>query len=154
MFANHQPIISEYARQSPDNMARVLKFVILTIRARLFNIPADMETLDNESLVDSDAMAGILYGFKAESIAHIESEKESLYAQAESIAYHAETPRDMAESLLNLFTSIYGLGLAKAGFCAQLIYGVSACLDTHNLIRFGISSNVIKNGDFDVSGKF
>lgn len=146
MFANHQPIISGYARENPENFARVLKFVILTIRTRLFNMPADMETL--ESARTADEISGVLYGFKGQSVAEIDINRDSLYAQAESISYHAETPRHAAENLIDLFTSIHGLGLAKAGFCAQLIYGVSACLDSHNIERFGLSYAALKSSTF------
>ncbi len=143
MFANHQPLISSYARQNPDNFARVLKFVILTIRTRLFNIPADMETL--ESAQSAEELGGVLYGWKVDSVAQIDTEKESLFEQAESIVYHAESERHAAENLLVLFLGIKGLGLAKAGFAAQLIYGISACLDSHNLERFGINPNHIRS---------
>lgn len=146
MFANHQPVISAYARENPENFANVLKFVILTIRARLFNIPADMDTLERPET--PDALAGVLYGFKADSIAQIEREAESLHWQAESIVYHAESERETAANLLNLFTGVHGFGLAKAGFAAQLIYGVSACIDSHNLARFNIAASAIKSSTF------
>lgn len=143
MFANHQVKISAYARQNPDNMARVLSFVIVTIRNRLFNVPADMETLKNPD--NADSLAGVLYGFKAAAIDQINNESAALFWQAESIVFHATSEREKAEKLLNLFTGIHGLGLAKAGFAAQLIYGVSACLDSHNLERFGIPQRRIKS---------
>lgn len=143
MFRVHQKTISDYARKNPENFARTLNFVILTIRTRLFNVPADMAILDNPE--NEESLSGILYGWKVDSIAQIDAEKESLYAQAEFIFYAAESDRDAAEKLLNLFTGIRGLGMAKAGFAAQLIYGVSACLDSHNIERFGIPANQIKS---------
>lgn len=147
MFAVHQKRISNYARQNPDNMARVLRFVILTIRNRLFNVPADMATLDSGGAT-AEEINGVLYGFKLDSVNQIDAEAESLYWQAEEIVFHATSEREAAENLLNLFTSIHGLGLAKAGFAAQLIYGVSACIDSHNLERFGINPNSIKSSTF------
>lgn len=147
MFNIHQPRISEFARKSPGNFARVMSFVVLSIRTRLFNLPADMETLYDRNQTTDD-LAGILYGSKGEAIGQIEAEAESLYWQAEEIFYHAENQRELAENLLNLFVGIHGIGLAKAGFCAQLIYGVSACLDSHNLERFGISESKIHSSTF------
>lgn len=149
MFRAHQKLISEYARQNPENFARVLKFVVLTIRNRLMNLPADMQTLDYvESGGNPEELGGMLYGFKQAAIEEINAEKESLFWQAESIVYHAQSEREAAENLIDLFSGIYGLGLAKAGFCAQLIYGVGGCLDSHNLARFGISPNVVKSSTF------
>ena len=31
-----------------------------------------------------------------------------------------------------------GLGLAKSGFIVQMLYGMSGCIDTHNLTRFNL----------------
>ncbi len=146
MFVNHQPKISEFARRNPDNMAKVLKFVILTIRTRLFNIPSDMETLENTE--NPRELSSILYGFKMDSIIQIDLEIESIFAQAESIWFHAENDRIAAENLLSLFAQIKGLGLAKAGFACQLIYGVSGCLDSHNLERFGIHPDKFKSSKY------
>ena len=147
MFATHQKRIQEYARGDPQHMARVLKFVILTIRNRFYNLPADMETLDTGGNVAGE-LESVLYGFKMAAINQIDSEIESIYAQAESIFFHAETRREAAEGLLNLYTGIFGLGLAKAGFVAQLCYGVSACLDSHNIARFDIPWAHMKSSTF------
>lgn len=147
MFAKHQKRISEYGRKSPENMARVLKFVILTIRTRMHNLPADMETLDSGGQVSEDLPA-ILYGFKLDSCNQIDAEADALYWQAEEIVYHATSEREAAENLLDLFTGIHGLGLAKAGFVCQLIYGVSACLDSHNIARFNIPWSHMKSSTF------
>lgn len=147
MFTLHQKRISEYARQNPENFARVMKFVILTIRNRMFNLPADMETLDTGGQVAEDLPA-ILYGFKMDSVNQIDAEADSMYWQAESIVFHATNEREAAENLLDLFTGIHGLGLAKAGFVCQLIYGVSACLDSHNIERFGIPYKHLKSATF------
>ena len=146
MFVNHQPKISAFARENPENMAKVLKFVILTIRVRLFNIPADMEILENAK--NPADLNGILYGFKVDSIQQIDAEKDSFFAQAESIYFHAENERVAAENLLSLFAQIKGLGLAKAGFACQLIYGLSGCLDSHNLERFGINPNAFRSNKY------
>ena len=147
MYQIHQKRVSEYARQCPENMARVMKFVILTIRNRMHNLPADMEILDTGGQVPEDIPA-ILYGFKQDSINQIDAESESMYWQAESIVFHATSKRESEENLLDLFTGIHGLGLAKAGFVCQLVYGVSACLDSHNIERFGIPYKHLKSATF------
>ncbi len=147
MFSTHQKRISLYARQNPENFARVMKFVIITIRNRLFNCKADMATLDSGGET-ADEIDAVLYGFKRKSIDQIDAEKDSLFAQAESIVFHATSEREAAENLLDLFTGIHGLGLAKAGFVCQLIYGVSACLDSHNIARFNIPWSHMKSATF------
>lgn len=154
MFANHQPKISAYARQNPDNFARTLRFVVLTIRNRLFNIPAEMETLDaalygwHGGQYEESEIRGILMGSKQAAVSQIESEKDFLFWEAERIVYCAQSEREAARELIRLFAEIHGIGLAKAGFCAQLIYGVGGCLDSHNLERFGINPNHIKSSTY------
>lgn len=149
MFRNHQKLVSAYGRENPEQFARVLKFVVLSIRTRLFNLPADMATLDAAETGESyDGVDSILYGSKRAAIDQINAERDALYWQAESIVYHAETEREAAENLLDLFTGIHGLGLAKAGFCAQLLYGVSACLDSHNVARYDLKASALKSSTF------
>jgi len=106
-----------------------------------------MATLDSGGET-ADEINGILYGFKLDSVLQIDAEAESMFYQAESIVFHATSEREAAENLLDLFTGIHGLGLAKAGFVCQLIYGVSACLDSHNIARFGIPWSHMKSATF------
>lgn len=149
MYKRDQAKISKFARANPDNFGLTLSFVIVTIRNRLFNVPADMETLKEPD--SADALSGVLYGFKMDSIIQIEREKESLYEQAELINYFAESDREKAERLLALFATIHGLGLVKSGFAAQCIYGVSACLDSHNIKRFGLNPNILRSSRYKLA---
>lgn len=153
MYAKHQPIIGRHARQNADNMAAVLRFVVITIQNRLFNCPADCETITavytgQASDGEFEAANGILYGHKRAAVDYIDSERHNLYWLAESAFFHAETERQAAESLIAIFADIPGLGIVKAGFAAQLIYGVGGCLDSHNLERFGINPNKVKSSRY------
>ena len=150
MFAKHQPKISAYARKNPDNFAAVLRFVVVTIQNRLFNCPSDCETVSEVITGRANdatelAAQGILYGHKRGAVETIQAEKESLFWQAEEIFYHATSEREAASGLIALFVSIPGLGMVKAGFAAQLIYGVAGCLDSHNIARYGIDPKRLKS---------
>ncbi len=46
MFSTHQPIIGRYARQNPDNMARVLQFAMLSAHAPFHSMVAAMDTAE------------------------------------------------------------------------------------------------------------
>ena len=52
---------------------------------------------------------------------------------------HAKSDRELARAIIEILANVHGFGLVKAGFVAQLAFGVGGCLDTHNLRRFGIS---------------
>ena len=146
MYNRDQAKISEFARANSDNFGKVLSFVVLTIRNRLFNLPADMETLQNPP--NQEELAGVLYGFKMASIEYIEINKESLFQQAELINYFAETTRDKERQLLELFAQIFGIGLVKSGFICQLIYGVSGCIDMHNIAIHQVNPNSINSNRY------
>ncbi len=150
MFAKHQSYIQEYGAQSPETMARVLRFVVITIQNRLFNCPGDMETVDSAlaGLGDFDVAQGILYGHKQSAIDYIESEKERLFSLARLAYDSPASEREKSESLLALFCEIPGLGFVKSGFAVQLLFGLAGCLDSHNLERFGINPNKVRSSRF------
>lgn len=152
MYAKHQKFISDYAQASADNMANVLRFVVITIQNRLFNCPGDLETVNNavSGLGDFEAAQGILYGHKAQAIAYIEAHKLDIFEQAKRIDYFEPCEIERAASLLGLFASIPGLGLVKAGFCVQLCFkqNLVGCLDSHNIERFGINPNKLRSSRY------
>lgn len=138
MYKRDQSLISKYARQSPDNMARTMHFVILTIQQQL--TVAVNETLDlSEHNVS-------LWGFKRKAYYEILERKHELYEELEALHSIGDV-----DNMLALLTTVHGLGLVKAGFVLQLIYGVSACLDSHNLERLGINPNKVKLGNVKYS---
>ncbi len=146
MYSRDQKKISKFGRANSDNMAKVLSFVVLTIRNRLYNLPADMATLEFPD--SEDALRGILYGFKMESIQYIDLHKDSIFEQAEQIFYFAESSRECEIRLLELFAQIFGIGLVKAGFCSQLLYGVGGCIDFHNINLHKVNPNTINSNRY------
>jgi hypothetical protein len=135
MFETHQAKIGAYAQRSPENMARVLTFVVLTIRQPLHRVPADMETVYNST--DHDEISGILFGHKAAAWASIDARRDETYRDL-MVMWEDGTPH---ADMLAYLAKRPGLGLVKAGFALQLIFGIVGCLDTHNLTRYGIPEN-------------
>lgn len=143
MFKRDQAIIAKFGRASPDNMARVLTFVILTIRQPLTRVGGDLASVV-DSQGDGRDINGILYGFKHHAWVEVWEQRETLYHCAEELAYHSEDNDRLADALVRLFSDIHGIGWIKAGFAAQLLYGVSGCVDTHNLDRYGLNATTFK----------
>ena len=150
MYAKHQPAIGRWAREQPEHFRDVLRFVVLTIRQPLFNAVADMEALQSDNQYEhGDAVRSALWGFKGESWAFINTNYERLYHVLEDIYLNADCPLEMEDEMLGfLATEVPGLGLIKAGFALQIVYGVSGCIDSHNLRRFGLPSR-----KFDSKGR-
>jgi hypothetical protein len=137
MFADHQPQISAFARRSPDNFRRVVVFALCTIRRPLRDAAADTR------LACEGKPCHSIFGHKIAGLASV-NKPEGLYEQCErawACSDHIE------DELVHIFQSVPCLGPAKGGFCAQMIYGVSGCLDTHNLARFGLNPHEFRGAE-------
>lgn len=141
MFATHQARIETYARQSPDNLARVIQFVILTVRQPLSRIPGDMEIVDR----GGDEAMSILFGWKNAALLQVWAERERTHSYCEHIVESDASDRSKSAALLEHLGGLHGFGLAKAGFVVQLAYGLAGCLDTHNLTRFGLPKRAFRD---------
>lgn len=128
MYATHQPKIAAYARLNADNFARVLTFCVLSAHMPFDRLKYDLAEVDRMG-----PAAGCLFGWKSRAVREIQDRKATLFQNAEELCHNPD-------ALLEYLTyGVYGLGLVKAGFACQLIYGVSGCVDTHNLQRFGLA---------------
>jgi len=134
VFDTHQPIIGRWARERPAHLREVLRFAVLSARQPLYNLPADMEQAHRGG---PDAMS-VLFGWKHRAWIACEDHEQAIFTQCLDIWEHSSR---LDFELVLYLAGLPGLGLAKAGFVAQLAFGVSGCLDTHNLRRFGIDPN-------------
>ena len=120
MFKIDQPKIAEWAWESEENLIDVMLFVRVTIRRHFFLVPQVMETWRQDGVQalrrpqDRDALPSIQH------VVHI-------------------IRRDMSprEALLTCLR-IKGIGIVKAGFIVQLLYGEVGCLDRHNMEWFHV----------------
>jgi hypothetical protein len=142
MFKEHQSKIGAWARAHPDNFGRVLQFVILTIRAPLYNIRADIETAQ----AGGPAAMSVLFGFKAQAYAEAWAKRETALSFCEHVLADPDlTPREQDMAMLEHIADMAGFGPVKAGFVLQLAFGRCGCLDTHNLIRLGVPMRAFGN---------
>ena len=137
MYQRHQPIIAAWARKSPENLARVIQFCIISMRRRFYLVPALVEEAEQEG-------SGALYGWKHAAYREAWENRDAIYWNCEDIA-RTEDPGDRADYLLAYLASLYGLNVAKAGFVCQLAYGLSGCLDTVNVQRLGLRPRAFAN---------
>jgi hypothetical protein len=137
LFQTEQPKISAYARRSPENLARVVGFVLSTIQAPIERSPDDVADIDARGLESR-----VLWGSKRSGLTYTYKHACDIYNACEQ-AYALGDDHGLLYALL----AIPGIGLPKAGFIAQLAYGRVGCLDTHNLSRFDLEAK-----DFATSG--
>lgn len=136
MYAQHATAIQRYAQQSPECLEHVIQFVAFTIHTQ-FDVAAeqvrDMRNGEPDVRYANNVKAT---GY---TINWIEDNRESVWMTLETLYNAAYPDEDTADLMLSyLATNIPGLGLVKAGFALQLTYGMSGCLDTHNLNRFDL----------------
>lgn len=139
MYATHARRIQAWANENPDNLARVIQLAIVSAHAPFHRLVTDMRIAE-----DPNEALAVLFGWKARAY-HEAWETRETIAEACAGAMDAATPREAADNVLGVLARQHGLGFAKAGFVAQMAYGVSGCLDTHNLQRWGIKPYLIRS---------
>jgi hypothetical protein len=136
MFADHQPRISAFARRSPENFRRVACFVLCTIR-----MPLHHAALDTPYAIRGEA-CGSIFGHKHNALAYLNRNVEDIFGELEYL--WSECASD--DAMLRCVMQIPGIGLAKGGFILQMVYGISGCIDTHNITRFGLHERHFQTG--------
>ena len=129
MFKTDQKLIGDWARSDAGNMRDVYRFVLLTIRTSLARAVEDARA-DH---------AADMTGANQAAYAYADDHRQAIYDSAMAIFDGYHDPEEGEAQLVSFFAGLPGLGLVKAGFFAQLAFGVGGCLDGHNLERFGIS---------------
>lgn len=131
MFSKHQPIIARYARSTPEAMARVQTFVYLTVQQPLFLVPMAMKDVDRSGIESR-----FLWGWKRDAYSFIDQNKTTVHRDMALLYDGSADPVRQEREILAYGATMPGMGLVKAGFMAQLCFGVGGCIDTHNVNRF------------------
>ena len=122
--------VNKIATLTPESMRNAAMMAVMSIQQAWSIVPDAM--LD---LKDKGKHSRFLWGFKADTYAHLSDPvtMEHLYTTT-------MTTRDPVE-LLDLWTTVPGLGLAKAGFVVQLTRGKVGCVDRHNAEAYDVLPN-------------
>lgn len=149
MFRSHQPLISAYAKSSPDAMHDVMVFVLCTIQQALHTVPMAMDSIRKEG-----AESRFIWGFKRKAYENLVENKEAIYRQSMALYDAFPNPDIATRELLMYFANIDGFGLAKGAFCVQLIFGLCGCIDSHNVARFGLNPTEFKASRFKAAKQY
>ena len=143
MFAQHQPILSQWARAKPENLARVAMFAAASARIPFAEVIA-LFPLYGTSGETPNVRPRLAYGHRRVALADLEAGAKAIHWNLEDLFCQPEPRRLKADTMLRYAAGLPGLGLAKAGFFLQMAYGLSGCLDTHNLAHLGISPGLFR----------
>jgi len=142
-------VIQKYAMSSPTNFAQVMLFsplsanvsfakhwdnfpVVMTVLRHFFPNgvpkPEDLKKVISAFSEKYSTVGATVSGWKYDTILYVWNNKEKLW---QSVRQAAKSGDDV--DLLSALIQIPGVAPVKAGFMAQLIFGRSGCLDTHNI---------------------
>jgi len=131
MYNRDARMIQDYVRHGgSDAFIHVGQFVLLTIRQPLHRVAADLAAVR-----DGDRRP--LWGSKGAGFDYLAANGATLYTDVMAL-------EGDADAQLARVADVPGLGLVKAGFVLQLAFGVSGCLDSHNINRLGLDTKVLK----------
>jgi hypothetical protein len=118
------------AQSSPEAMRNAAMMAVLSIQQAWGGVPAAMLDMKAEG-----STSRYLWGFKADTYEYLMSPNNIDHLYTTTL-----TTRDPVE-LLDLWTTVPGLGLAKAGFVVQLTTGRVGCVDRHNAFAYDVAPN-------------
>jgi len=136
MFNTHCKAVQEYSQRSATNMSDTILMVVLSIQQNWLGV--------GDQLTDvrlNKAESRFLWGNKGKTYSYLKSNQHKVYAQVMAVINSKQTDFIKSISLMNIFLRVHGLGLAKAGFCCQLIAGLVGCMDTHNIRMYELNIN-------------
>lgn len=140
MFIRDATAIRTAAKASPDAMAHVIAFAIVTANAGFSSaVRATRWVRDNADALpvayqdiaadDRSAMAAAMSGAKLKAVRNVWAQRHEIYAQYESMS---------AEAFWHYaIDSVGGLGMVKAAFVVQMLYNEMGCIDAHNVRMMG-----------------
>ena len=130
---NHINECNKIAQRSPRGVRRAALIAILSIRKAWRTVPDQL----NDVLLNG-VNSKYLSGWKRQAFKFLWDDDNIDYLYAGTMT--AEERID----LLDLWMTVPGLGLAKAGFVCQLTRGTIGCLDSHNVKRYGVDERALK----------
>ena len=136
MFKDINPRINEYMQLSPIGMQDGIMFVVLSIKTPFHTMKTQMLDYKQNGL-DSK----YVWGFKKDTLKYLMEHSGELYddlmelwlTPKKELGGTADT-KDAA--MMMRLMEVPGLGMVKAGFVMQMMFGRVGCMDVHNTRRF------------------
>jgi len=136
MFKDINPRINEYMQLNPIGMQDGIMFVVLSIKTPFHTMKTQMLDYKQKGL-DSK----YVWGFKKDTLNYLLNHSAELYddlmelwlTPKKELGGTADT-KDAA--MMMRLMEVPGLGMVKAGFVMQMMFGRVGCMDVHNTRRF------------------
>lgn len=133
MYARDMPLLKAHAEASPEGLADVITFTLLSIRQPFATVERAMRDVRVNG-----AESVYLWGWKREGFEYAWDNAHHLYFQC-----IARQP-GAVDCIDALATLVPGLGIVKGAFVAQMLGHNVACFDTRNLAALEIDPRTFR----------
>lgn len=140
MYANHMPKIADHALATPDGLSDLIEFVLCTIQQPLQQVIPQRRDIRQNGLESR-----FLFGSKRHGMAYVQEHALDLWSGVRAILAAPDSAERKAD-LIQHFMQVPGLGMVKAAFVVQCLGGGTACIDSHNMKRLGLSEGALRVG--------
>jgi hypothetical protein len=131
MYNKVNPKINKFMQSSPEHMSHGIMMVVLSIQQGWHTVGEQMKDYK-----ENQGHSRYVWGNKARTYKYLQEHEVELFNTLLSPDF-THTYKHMR------LTQVVGLGVAKAGFVMQLMFGVSGCMDVHNLRRFDVPASIL-----------
>lgn len=141
MFKDHNPVINAYMQANAQQMIDGIMFVALSVKMPFHTMAQQMQDYRANG-----ADSKFVWGFKRQTYDYLQEHGQDLYDELMDLSTRTKfgdlkfkgreiwLHRD--KQMMLCLTDVPGLGVVKAGFVMQMMFGRVGCIDVHNLRRF------------------
>ena len=133
MYARDQAAIQHWAC-TEGRLVDVVTMVLLSIRMQWVGVGTQLQNVRKFG-----AKSPCLWGWKRDGYRYTVANRVSLMRTIDDLRDGEISTR----AAMRQFLKVPGLGLAKAGFCLQLLAGRAGCIDMHNLERLSLDAKAL-----------
>ena len=141
MYRRDCMAIADHACRSPEGLLDVIEFTLCSIQAGLSTIK-----LQRRDIAVHGRHSKYLWGKKADGYVYAYENAEYMWSKLMSCRERGLGDASAIADAIVLLMRVPNLGMVKAAFVAQMLGFDVACLDSHNIARFGINPNRVKVG--------
>ena len=134
MYDTDMPVIRDHGLASPEGLADVITFCLLTIQQPLQQVARQFEDVRQRG----DASPYLFYSKRA-GYRYVNEHKAVLFAAVSKAVELGDVV-----ACVDVLTVVPSLGMVKAAFVAQCLGMNVGCLDRHNLRALGFSETAMR----------
>ena len=130
-FKDVNPVINAYMQKSEMHMQDGIMFVVLSIKTPFHTMSKQMQDYRKHGLSSK-----YVWGFKKQTLEYLLENRSDLYRRLMAASRIDVSKNARDRLMMEMLTQVPGLGLVKAGFVMQMMFGRVGCIDVHNSRRF------------------